>query len=100
MRASSLHDHSHAGERTMFTNLLESKPKAQRSIGGTLVSMAAHVGVIVLAIQATLHAGQKPEQRDTPVQYTEVNRTRRRRRKFSRLRSRRLRKDFRRSPRR
>ena len=56
----------------MFTTLLESKPKAQRSIGGSLVSMAAHAVVIVLAIQATLNAGQKTEPRETAVQYTEV----------------------------
>ena len=72
MRVSSLQHHSLSGERTMFTTLLESKPKAQRSIGGSLVSVAAHVGVIVLAIQATLHAGQKPEQVETQVHYTEV----------------------------
>jgi protein TonB len=72
MRVSSSHDHSLTGEPTMFTTLLESKPKAQRSMGGSLVSMAAHVLVIVLAIRATLNAGQKTEQRDTPVQYTEV----------------------------
>ncbi|HEV8410904.1 MAG TPA: energy transducer TonB [Gemmatimonadaceae bacterium] len=60
------------GEPAMFTTLLESKPKAQRSIGGSIVSMAAHAFAIVLAIQATLNAGQKREDRATEVQYTEI----------------------------
>lgn len=56
----------------MFSNLLESKPKAQRSLGGTLVSMVAHAGTIVLAIQATLHAGERKDDPATKVQYAEV----------------------------
>jgi protein TonB len=56
----------------MLTNLLESRPKTQRSIGGSFVSLAMHAALIVLAIQATLHAGQPTEKRDTPVEYTEV----------------------------
>jgi protein TonB len=56
----------------MFTTLLESKPKAQRSLGGSLVSLMLHVAAIGLAIQATLHASQKPEERETKVEFTEV----------------------------
>lgn len=56
----------------MFSTLLESKPRAQRSVGGTLVSIVTHAGVIVLAIQATLHAGEKKHDSTTPVQYAEV----------------------------
>ncbi|MFI5231729.1 MAG: hypothetical protein ACHQSE_04380, partial [Gemmatimonadales bacterium] len=44
----------------MFTNLLESRGKKPRSVGGSLASLAAHAAIIVVAIQATLHAGQSP----------------------------------------
>jgi len=56
----------------MFSTLLESKPKTQRSFGGTLVSMATHAGVIVLAVQATLHAGQRSVDPATDVHYAAV----------------------------
>lgn len=56
----------------MFSNLLESKPKAQRSLGGTLVSMVVHAGVIVLAIQATLHAGERKDDPTTKLVYAQV----------------------------
>lgn len=56
----------------MFSNLLESKPRAQRSLGGTLVSMVTHAGVIVLAIQATLHAGERKADPETKVHYAQV----------------------------
>ena len=56
----------------MFSNLLESKPKAQRSLGGTLVSVVTHAGVIVLAIQATLHAGERKDDPETKVHYAQV----------------------------
>jgi protein TonB len=56
----------------MFSNLLESKPKAQRSLGGTLVSVVAHAGVIILAIQATLHAGERKDDPATKIHYAEV----------------------------
>lgn len=42
----------------MFTNLLESRGKKPRSVGGSLASLAAHAAIIVVAIQATLDAGQ------------------------------------------
>jgi protein TonB len=56
----------------MLTNLLESRAKRQRTISGSVVSLAMHAGLIVLAIQATLHAGQREAPRETPVQFTEV----------------------------
>jgi protein TonB len=58
----------------MFTNLLESRAKTQRSFGGSSASLAMHVGLIVLAIQATLHAGQRRELRETKVEFAEVKR--------------------------
>jgi protein TonB len=56
----------------MFTNLLESRAKTQRSFGGSFVSLVMHAGLIVLAIQATLHAGQGREERETKVEFAEV----------------------------
>jgi protein TonB len=56
----------------MLTNLLESRAKTPRSLGGSFVSLLMHVGLIVLAIQATLHAGQPKEVRETKVEFTEV----------------------------
>ena len=56
----------------MFTNLLESKAKTQRSVGGSFVSLVTHAGLIVLAIQATLHAGQPRDVRETNVEFAEV----------------------------
>lgn len=58
----------------MFTNLLESKAKTQRSVGGSFVSLVTHAGLIVLAIQATLHAGQRRDERETKVEFAEVKR--------------------------
>ena len=56
----------------MFTNLLESRARAQRSFGGSFVSLVMHAGLIVVAIQATLHAGQGRDVRETKVEYAEV----------------------------
>jgi protein TonB len=56
----------------MFNTLLESKAKAQRSLGGSFVSLMVHATVIVLAIQATLHADQPKVQRETKIDFTEV----------------------------
>jgi protein TonB len=56
----------------MFNTLLESKAKTQRSIGGSFVSLVMHATLIVLAIQATLHADQPKVQRQTDVDFTEV----------------------------
>jgi protein TonB len=56
----------------MFNTLLESKAKAQRSVGGSLVSIALHASLIVLAIQATLHAGQPREKPAADLTYVDV----------------------------
>jgi protein TonB len=56
----------------MFTNLLESRAKTQRSVGGSFVSLVMHAGLIVLAIQATLHASQRRDERETKVEFAEV----------------------------
>jgi protein TonB len=56
----------------MFTTLLESRAKKQRSLGGTFVSLAAHVALIVIAIQATLNAGQKNETREQKLTFADV----------------------------
>ncbi len=56
----------------MFNTLLESKPKTQRSVGGSFVSLVMHATLIVLAIQATLHADQPKVQRETNVTFAEV----------------------------
>ena len=56
----------------MFNNLLESKAKKQKSPGGAFVSFMLHVLLIVLAIQATLNAGQKKEKREEKVDFVEV----------------------------
>ena len=45
----------------MFTNLLESRGKKPRSVGGTFASFVAHAALIVVAIHATLHAGHAIE---------------------------------------
>jgi protein TonB len=42
----------------MFDNLIESKAKAQRRAGGTLLSVAVHAILISAAVVATLHASQ------------------------------------------
>ncbi len=49
----------------MFNNLLESKAKKQRSVGGTIFSIIAHSLIIVGAVYATAHAtieNEKPKE--------------------------------------
>jgi protein TonB len=58
----------------MFTNLLESRAKTRRTFGGSFASLMMHAGLIVLAIQATLHAGQPRDHRETKVDFAEVKR--------------------------
>lgn len=41
----------------MFNNLIESKRKRERSVGGTLSSIIAHIGLIALAVWITAQAG-------------------------------------------
>ena len=45
----------------MFNNLIESKPKKQRTLGGTAFSVVMHVVVITLAVEGTLQASNKLE---------------------------------------
>ncbi len=43
----------------MFNNLIESKRKSERSVGGTVFSVLAHVALLVLLVYVTANAGQK-----------------------------------------
>jgi protein TonB len=43
----------------MFNNLIESKRKSEKTLGGTLVSIGLHALLITLAVYVTAHAGQK-----------------------------------------
>ena len=57
----------------MFSNLVESKKKRQRSVGGTMASALLHVGLIAGAVYATAHAAvefEKPKQEK--VDFVEV----------------------------
>ena len=57
----------------MFANLVESKKKKQRSMGGTVASFFLHAGLISLAVYATAHAAvefEKPKQEK--VDFVEV----------------------------
>ena len=58
----------------MFTTLLESKPKRERSPGSVAVSVILHAGLIGLAVAVTLNAGQKAlkEKRQEDVKFVEV----------------------------
>ena len=57
----------------MFSNLVESKRKRQRSVGGTLTSALLHVGLIAGAVYATAHAAVEFEKpRQEKVDFLEV----------------------------
>jgi len=57
----------------MFNNLLESKPKKQRSLGGTIFSLVLHVAVITLAVFGTAKAKQEFEKpKEEKVDFAEV----------------------------
>ncbi|MEP7067146.1 MAG: energy transducer TonB [Gemmatimonadota bacterium] len=43
----------------MFTNLIESKPQKNKTLGGTFASVAIHAILITLAVYVTAHAGEK-----------------------------------------
>jgi protein TonB len=45
----------------MFNNLIESKPKKQRSTGGMIFSAVIHAVIIVLAVEGTLQAKEQLE---------------------------------------
>lgn len=58
----------------MFTTLLESKPKHDRSPGSIIVSVILHAGLIGLAVAVTLNAGQRmaKEKRQEDVKFVQV----------------------------
>jgi len=56
----------------LLNNLLESKPQKQRTLGGTIFSVIMHVVLVVLAVQATLNAGQKQEKKEQKIDFVEV----------------------------
>ncbi|HEY4659614.1 MAG TPA: TonB family protein [Gemmatimonadaceae bacterium] len=56
----------------MFNNLLESKAKRQRTLGGFIFSVTFHAAVITAAAYATLHATQQKEKREEKVEFVEV----------------------------
>ncbi len=45
----------------MFNNLLESKPKKKKTVGGMIFSVVIHAVVITLAVEGTLQAANKLE---------------------------------------
>src|SRR6186997_1913601 len=47
----------HRSKSEMMTTLLESKPKKQKSAGGTIFSVVFHSAIIFFAVYATARAG-------------------------------------------
>jgi protein TonB len=57
----------------MFNNLLESKAKKQKSIGGTFFSIVLHTGLIAGAVYATAHAAVEAEKpKEEKVEFVEM----------------------------
>ena len=57
----------------MFNNLIESKKKSQRKLGGTTFSFVAHIGLLALAVLATANAAEKDEKpKEEKVDFVEV----------------------------
>jgi periplasmic protein TonB len=57
----------------MFNNLIESKPKKQKTVGGTLFSIVLHAVLITLAVEGTLQASQKLEKpKQEKVEFVDV----------------------------
>lgn len=57
----------------MFNNLIESKKKRQRSVGGTIFSFVAHYGLILLLIYASAQAAEEAAKpREEKVEFVEV----------------------------
>ena len=57
----------------MFNNLIESKPKKQRTTGGIVISTILHVVLITLAVKGTLAAKEKLEKpKAEKVEFVEV----------------------------
>src|SRR5688500_8783718 len=58
----------------MFNELIESKPKKQRSTGGTVFSIVMHVVIVGLLVYATAHAGEElTKEKTEEVKYVEVS---------------------------
>ena len=57
----------------MLNTLLESKPKKERSFGGSLFSLVFHSGLIALAVYATAHATTKDEKpKEEKIEFVET----------------------------
>jgi protein TonB len=57
----------------MFNNLVESKPKKQRRLGGTIFSFVAHYGLVLFMIYASAQAAtQKEGPKQEKVEFVEV----------------------------
>src|ERR671936_594535 len=58
----------------MFTTLIESKHKADRSVGGTAFSVVLHAVLIALVVAVTANAGQKmiAEKRQEDVKFMQI----------------------------
>lgn len=56
----------------MFNNLLESKAKKQRTVGGMVFSVILHTILVCGAAYATLHAKTKKEKREEKIVFEEV----------------------------
>lgn len=57
----------------MFNNLIESKKKRQRSVGGTIFSFVAHYGLVLLMVYASAQAATNAEKpREEKVEFVEV----------------------------
>ena len=58
----------------MFNELIESKPKKQRSPLGTMTSVVVHAGLIALLVTVTARAGQQEqeEKREEQVSFVEL----------------------------
>ena len=58
----------------MFTNLIESKRKREKRLGGTAFSVVLHAGLIALAVAVTANAGTRAikEHREQDVKFVEV----------------------------
>jgi hypothetical protein len=57
----------------MFNELIESKPKKQKSTGGTVFSIVMHVVIVGLLVYATANAGQElTKEKTEEVKFVEV----------------------------
>ena len=57
----------------MFNTLLESRPRKQRSVGGTTFSVFAHVTVLTALIYVTAHAAIKNDKEKVDkIQFAEM----------------------------